>query len=81
MNTYIHPETRAGEIFLTNARKAAFSAMTFRTKRLGIQARDGEGHEITNNDWFPVFVTQQEVSEQGTTLGEIRRQLRKAIAR
>lgn len=55
------------EMFLANSSSKQYSNLTFKTKRKGNIAYDGNGgippaHE-KSDDWFPVFVKTDELTE------------------
>lgn len=56
-----HPETKDGEMFLTNATKDDFQRIGWKSKRMGNIAYDVNGNSIDPiNALFPVFVQKQE---------------------
>ena len=70
-----HPELLDNEVFFTNSSLSKFQKMEFRTKRIGIIAYDGKGHQLTHNDWFPVFLSNLEVVSSGFSLKLLRSNL------
>ncbi len=53
-----HPETRPGEIWVTNVHEAQFDALVFNTKRRGINAYYKNGTVIEH--FVPVFISLEE---------------------
>lgn len=72
IENFIHPEVRNSEIFFSNSNKLKFKNLNCQTKRKGLFAYDGQGKKLNNDDWFPVFLTKNEVISSGKTLQELR---------
>ncbi len=65
LESFVHPEALSHEMFFSNANSRQYSNLSFKTKRKGNVAYDGNGgiptaHE-NNKDWFPVFVKTDEL--------------------
>lgn len=72
----IHPELQKGEVFFTNTEFAKFKVIDFESKRIGKVAYDGNGNLLDHKDWLPVFLKENEVSNSGFSLMELRRKFR-----
>jgi hypothetical protein len=70
---FVHPELGDGELFFTNSDLLEFEQMTWRTKRKGNIAYDGNGNPLSNENWFPVFLQQMEIALVGKNLTQIRK--------
>ena len=55
---FCHPETRTGEIWVTNVPFLQFDALVFKTKRKGVHAYDIRSMEIAHH--VPVFISLDE---------------------
>ena len=64
-----HPELQDGEIWLTNATREQLDDIGWRTKRMGKQAYDRQGHPIWDGETYPVFVQKTELDEAGVSIG------------
>jgi hypothetical protein len=71
-----HPEVLVGEVFLSNMSLLQFNSLNITSKRKGGVAFDGEGNQLTNSDWFPIFIKEAEIFEHCTSLSELRKGLR-----
>lgn len=74
---FTHPELAKGEIFFTNASRQVFKKISWQTKRMGSVAYNGEGKKQINKNWYPVFISVDELEETGKTLREARMEHRK----
>lgn len=79
MYTFLHPELEEGEVFLTNSNLKAFNQMSWKTKRKGRVALDGKGLMTNNDDWFPVFISSNELKVSGFDIKDIRSEIRQKI--
>jgi hypothetical protein len=75
-SSWVHPEARAAEEFLANTCINGVRALGYSTKRVGKRTYDGNGHPVEFNDWYPVFVSRNELEQNSTTLIEARKRLR-----
>ncbi len=73
---FIHPELQKGEVFFTNTESSKFKLMKFKSKRMGKVVYDRNGNLLNHEDWFPVFLKEDEVSNSGFSLMELRRKFR-----
>lgn len=73
---FIHPEIQKGEVFFMNTESAKFKVIDFESKRIGNIAYDGNGNLLDHEDWFPVFLKEDEMSNSGFSLMELRRKFR-----
>lgn len=76
---FTHAEIRAKEVFLSNTNDRGWRLISWTSKRRGQIAYDGNGTKLGHVDWFPVFVSSDELSAASLTLQEARRQLRSAF--
>ena len=74
--TFEHPEQLRDEIFFTNATREHFDILHYSTKRMGNVAYNGNGGELSNDNWFPVFVQRGEIK---TDLPQARKSWRAII--
>lgn len=70
---FSHPELRDSEVLFLNSNKVNFDNLKFETKRNGSVAYDGVGNKLDHDNWFPVFLQEEEVLSSGKTLLELRR--------
>lgn len=64
-----HPETRPGEIFLSNIESQYFATSTYRTKRLGVTAYDINGKPVAG--LYPMFVQASELEKNPSLVDRI----------
>lgn len=76
---FIHPELRSNEIFFTNASEKQFEMMEWKSKRKGKIAYDGKGNQLHHDDWFPVFISAEELNMSNKNISETRRMWRDSI--
>lgn len=70
--SFVHPETRTGEVFLTNINTKDFQSLKWRSKRLGAVVYDGKGNRLWATDWFPAFISRAELKKKAKSLREAR---------
>lgn len=77
MNTidFKHPECLMNEVFLKNMSEENFKELNFSTKRIGKQSYDGKGNKLESKNWYPTFVTKNELKAKSLILSEIRNEL------
>ncbi len=71
-----HPECQKKEVFFMNMKREVFDRFDFSSKRLGKQTFNGLGEQIFYEDWYPVFVSKEELDTYPLTLMELRRKMR-----
>tara|TARA_R110000850_G_scaffold277120_1_gene423040 strand:- start:20143 stop:20385 length:243 start_codon:yes stop_codon:yes gene_type:complete len=73
MKTYFkHPECLNGEVFLSNMSLENYQNLEFQTKRKGNIPYDGIGDELSYENWYPIFIEQQELDSLNRSLQEVR---------
>ena len=72
-NTFTHPEQKDAETFFMNVHQKDFDALTYKSKRMGTVAYDGNGKKLKHEDWFPVFLATTEVTETDKSISDLRR--------
>jgi len=73
---FIHPEIQKREVFFTNTDSKGFDHMTWKTKRKGCTAYDGNGKRTGEKNWFPVFLDERELEINGKELSLARKEFR-----
>ncbi len=68
MSESIHPEMEKGEIFFTNTNQKGFESMGFKTKRRGVTTYNANGQLFKREDWFPVFISREELNQSNPSL-------------
>ena len=58
---WAHPELQPGEVFLCNLCQMGFDILQCTSKRMGNIAYDGEGRQLTSENWRPVFIKLDEI--------------------
>lgn len=73
---FIHPEQKSNELFFTNCNIIQFNKISYKTKRMGHTAYDGEGRPLDTANWFPVFVDENELKSSKIGLSQARKEFR-----
>ena len=73
---FIHPELQEGEVFFSNCDSVSFALIPWWSKRKGNRAYNGTGQSLRIKDWFPVFVSKDELRRARVTVAEARQELR-----
>ncbi|MEN9649587.1 MAG: hypothetical protein RL094_554 [Candidatus Parcubacteria bacterium] len=70
---YVHPEETEHERFFTNTNDVGFHRLPWQSKRRGQRTFDGKGREFFVDNWFPVFISRDELQESSISLLDARR--------
>lgn len=63
--TFIHPEKKDDEVFITNASDEGFRTIGWKSKRNGGKAYSPNGEPVCETEkFFPVFIKKSEVLEE-----------------
>lgn len=74
--SFAHPEEAAHERFFTNTNDLGFRRLPWKSKRRGERTFDGKGREFATDNWFPVFISKEELEESSVSLMDARRAFR-----
>lgn len=63
-NRFVHPEVQAGEVWYSNAHIYDVPKFNFKSRRVGQVPYDIYGEVVNSEDFYPLFVSYQEVKER-----------------